>query len=266
MLWVYELPTWLLGALIVGVFTLLSVAGLYATRGIIRRILGPPPGHNQGVDTYVQASVIFYGLIAGLLAVGVWEQYASIDDKVSQEASSLAALYRDARSYPQPYRSKLESEIRVYAKYLISVAWPQQSKGIVPTQGVALVNAIEDTLYAFQPKTTSQSIVATSTIDEFNRYVELRRSRLHAVTAGLPAPMWAVLIIDAVITVIFTYFLGLERWRAHVAMTTLTAVIISLLLFMIAMVDHPFQGGVRVGPGAFELIYKELMVPSGTGP
>jgi len=263
MLWIYDLPSWLLGVLIVGTFTLVSVAGLYATRGLIRRIQGPPPGHNAGVETYVNAAVVFYGLIAGLLAVGVWEQYASIDDKVSQEASSLAAMYRDARSYPQPYRSKLQTEMRIYTNYLINVAWPLQRKGIIPSEGVALLNAVEDTLYAFEPKTRSQEIVATSTIAEFNRYVELRRFRLHAVQAGLPAAMWVVLVIDAAITVIFTYFLGLERWRAHIAMTTLTAVIISLLLYMIAMVDHPFQGGIRVDSGAFELIYKELMLPQG---
>lgn len=99
--------------LIVGTFTLLSVAGLFLTGGSIRRLTGPPPHHNEGVDAYIHFAVLLYGLIAGLVAVAAWEQRSAVDDKVSQEASSLAALYRDVRTYPQPWGRKLTGELRI---------------------------------------------------------------------------------------------------------------------------------------------------------
>ncbi len=259
MFWIYNIPTPLLGVLMVGVITLLALAGLYATRGIVTRIMGPPPGHNEGVDSYIHTVAVLYGLILGLTAVAVWERYTTVDDKVSQEASSLGALYRDVSAYPQPWRSKLQDQVRDYTRYLIDRAWPLQHQGIVPTEGVSRINDVESTLYAFEPKTEEEKIADVLTLGEFNHYVELRRSRLHDVNAGLPGPLWAVILIGAAITIIMGYFFALERFAVHVTMTTFQAVMISLILFMIVVVDQPLRGGISVSPHAFELIYQQLM-------
>lgn len=43
-------------------------------------------------------------------------------------------------------------------------------------------------------------------------------------------------------------------------MTVFAAVMVSLLIFMIAVVDHPLRGAVGIGADAFELVYKQLML------
>jgi hypothetical protein len=258
-LWIYDIPTWLLAVIIVGTFTLLSVAGLYATRRLIRWLMGPPPHHNEFVDAYVHVAVLLYGLIAGLVAVAAWEQRSTVDDKVSQEASSLAALYRDVSTYPQPWSTRLTHELRDYTVYVINVAWPQQREGIIPAQGVQYLDAVGNTLYAYEPKTEGQRVVHAAALEEFNRYVELRRSRLHEVSLGLPPALWIVIVTGGIVTILLTYFLALDRFRVHVIMTIFAAVMVSLLIFMIAVVDHPLRGEVGVGPDAFQLVYKQLM-------
>jgi hypothetical protein len=258
---IYDIPTWLLGMLIVGTFTTLSILGLFATRPLIRWVMGPSPGHSQGVDVFVHAAVLIYGLITGLVAVGVWEQFSSANERVNEEANSLAALYRDAEFYPQPRRATLTRDLRTYTRYVIEVAWPLQREGIVPNAGVNYVDAFQKTLYGFEPKTAGQTILATTTVAEFNRYVELRRARLDATNTGLPSSLWSVIIIGAAITIFLTYFLALERWAAHIILTCLVAVIISLLIFVIVVHNHPFRGNVSIGPGAFELLYQQLMQP-----
>ena len=259
-LWIYDIPTWLLAVLIVGTFTLLSVAGLFATRRWIHRLMGPPPHHNEFVDAYVHVAVLLYGLIAGLVAVAAWEQRSTVDDKVSQEASSLAALYRDVSTYPQPWRARLTHELRDYTAYVIDVAWPQQRQGIIPAQGVQYLDAFESTLYAYEPKTEGQKVVDAAALNQFNSYVELRRSRLHEVTKGLPPALWMVIVTGGIITILLTYFLALDRFKVHVMMTIFAAILVSLLIFMIAVVDHPLRGEVGVGPDAFQLVYRQLML------
>lgn len=259
-LWLYDIPVWLMGVLIIGAFVAVSVAGLYATRGLVARIIGPAPGHNEGVDTYVHSAVLVYGLIAGLVAVAVWEQYSAADEKVREEASALAALYHDVRSFPPPAGPALTGELRAYTEHLISVTWPLQEKGIVPIGGGDYIDRVQDTLYAFEPKTESQKIVETATINQFNRYVELRRSRLASVTAGLPTALWFVIVFGGVVTIVLTYFLALERFSTHVAMTIFAAIVVSLLVFMIVVVDHPFRGEVSISPDAFRLVYDHLML------
>lgn len=257
MLWLYDLPTWLMGFLIVGAFTALSVAGLYATRGFVWAITGPRPGHNEGVDAYIAAAAVFYGIVAALIAVAAWEQFANYDDKVTQEAGAVAALYRNVATYREPYGPQLRQQLRAYTRAVID-GWPLLQQGTVPPEPAALLNAFETTFYSFDPKTAREQIIYASAVEEFEHMVELRRSRLHNKDVGLPAAMWAVVIIGGILTIFLTYFLALERFKVHVTMTIVSAILVSLLIFMIAAVDHPFRGEVSIGPDAFALVYDQL--------
>ena len=257
MLWLYDLPTWLMGLLIVVVFTALSVGGLYATRPLVLAISGPRPGHNEGVDAYIAAAAVFYGLVAGLIAVAAWEQYANFDDKVTQEAGTVAVLYRDVASYREPYGSRLTEELRAYTRAVID-GWPLLQHGVVPPRSAALLNTFQATFYSFEPKDDRERIIHTAAIEEFERMIELRRLRLHDKDAGLPEALWAVVIMGGVLTIVLTYFLALERFRVHLAMTVASGILVSLLIFMIAAVDHPFRGGVSIGPDSFQLVYDQL--------
>jgi len=256
-LWIYDISTWSLCLLIVGTFTIISLAGLFLTRKWILQLSGAMQGHNEGVDIFVGTVGLFYGLIAGLMAVAVWGTYSEMQTRMSAEAGALASLYRDVDSYPEPYRSKLTGYIRDYTRYTIDVAWPEQQKGLVPTD--KYVGLIESTLYSYEPKTESQKIIDASAIAGIGNYIQLRDFRLDNIAAGLPSSLWLVIIFGAIATVFLTYFLALERFEIHVIMTIFTAIMVSLLIFMIAVVDHPFRGTVSVHPDSFELIYNQLM-------
>jgi len=51
--------------------------------------------HNEVISYLLAAVVLFYGVMAGLIAVGIWEQFSSADEKVAEEAAALASVYRD---------------------------------------------------------------------------------------------------------------------------------------------------------------------------
>jgi hypothetical protein len=246
-----------MGLLIVGAFTALSVAGLYATRGFVQALSGPRPGHNEGVDAYIGASAVFYGIVAGLIAVAAWQQFATYDDRVTQEAGAVATLYRNVATLPEPYGSKLRQELRAYTRAVIE-GWPLVQHGVVPPEPAALLNTFQATFYSFEPKTERDRIIYTSAVDEFDRMVELRRLRLHDKDTGLPAPLWAVVVLGGILTVFLTYFLALERFNVHLVMTIVSGILVSLLIFMIAALDHPFRGQVSIGPDAFRLVYDQL--------
>lgn len=88
--------------------------------------------------------------------------------------------------------------------------------------------------------------------------IEWRRLRLHDKDAGLPEALWAVVVLGGILTIVLTYFLALERFKVHLAMTVASGILVSLLIFMIAAVDHPFRGGVSIGSDAFQLVYDQL--------
>ena len=265
MLWIYDLSTPVFGVLCCAAFFILGIVGYFVTRPLVKWLMGPPPGHNEGVDVIIGAVTLLYGLILALIAVAAWEQFAAADNTVGQEAATLRSLYRDVDSYPEPDRTTLTGELQDYTKFVIDVAWPQQQRGIIPTGGTDRISVFEKSLYGFEPKTERARLVDESAIAEFNKMIELRANRLHAVNAGISGSLWAIILIGALITILLTYFLQLERVRAQLTMTSFVTVLIGIVIFMTAAVDHPFRGEVSVGSDAFQQTL-ELMTSHTTPP
>ena len=63
---------------------------------------------------------------------------------------------------------------------------------------------------------------------------DVRQERLLQANAGLPAILWAVLLIGGVIVVAFTYLFGLQSTLVHTLMVAALALTIALVLFTVA--------------------------------
>jgi hypothetical protein len=117
--WVYDLPNWLFAVLTVAVAVAIGLSGFYATRKWAQRVHGDEHSHNDIVGFFLGAVGLFYGITLGLVAVGTWQTYSDVDTKVDQEASAVAALYRDVSSFPDPKRAELQADLREYTRQLI---------------------------------------------------------------------------------------------------------------------------------------------------
>jgi len=75
-----------------------------------------------------------------------------------------------------------------------------------------------------------------------NKLAEYRRLRIFAGNNTIPSVIWVVLLIGGLITVSYTYFLGVKNIRAQYLMTAALTVTITLILVLIYILDHPFTG------------------------
>src|SRR5258706_4497626 len=122
--WVYDLPIWLFGALTIAVTVAIALGGFYATRKWARRVHRDQHSHNDIVGFYLGAICLLYGITLGLVVVGTWQTHSDVDTKVDQEASAVAALYREVSSFPDPKRAELQADLSEYKRQLIDVRWP----------------------------------------------------------------------------------------------------------------------------------------------
>jgi hypothetical protein len=256
---VYDLPNWLFGLLCVAFSVAISVAGLALSRPVVNRILGPGAGYNDIVSYFLSACGVFYGITLGLIAVGAWSTFNEVDTKVSNEASALAALYRDVSSYPEPHRTTLTDQLKEYTRFVIEEAWPQQRVGIVPKGGTERLTTFQQFLYMFEPTSGREEIIHAEAVSRFNVLVTTRRLRLQAVTAGLPSSLWAVVGVGAALSVMLTWLFRLDNLRLHILLVSITSAMIGLLIFLTAAMDNPFRGEVSIGPDAFITVRDQLM-------
>jgi hypothetical protein len=255
----FDLPLLLVGPVLVATLCLFAGVGLTVVRRWIIPRLRVDNGDSDFTGAMLQSIMVFYGLAVALIAVSVWQTYSDVNKAVSEEATALAALYRDACGYPDDFRPTLQNELREYTQNVIQEAWPTQRRGQVPKGGVRLMNVFQGTLFSFEPKTEGQKLLHAETLRAYNHMMLARRLRLDAVQTGLPGVMWAVIILGAFIGLSASFFFRVEDVRLHVIEVFLLAVFIGLVIFMILALDRPFRGDLGIPPDSYQLIYDQLM-------
>lgn len=64
--------------------------------------------------------------------MGAWENFSSVDDAVTQEATTIGVLYRMVDAYPEPHRAVLDELLRSYTRDEIDKSWPLRRQGNSP--------------------------------------------------------------------------------------------------------------------------------------
>jgi len=255
----FDIPLALAGLIIIGSLCLFTMVGLWLVRRFILPHLRVRVEDSEYAGGMLQSIMVFYGLAVALMAVSVSQTYSDVSKVISGEATDLAALYRDVSGYPEPIRTRLQSELRDYTDQIIHQAFPLMAKGKVPSVGVEYMNRFQAMLIAFEPGTEGQKLMHGETLRAYNEFIQSRRLRLDAVNTGLPAVMWMVVLAGAFIGLSASFFFKVEDARLQGIHALLLAIFIGLVIFMIFALDRPFRGDLAVGPGPYQLIYNQLM-------
>ncbi|MBE7210495.1 MAG: DUF4239 domain-containing protein [Gluconacetobacter diazotrophicus] len=261
MLWLYDLPTWLLAVLTVGAFLAVSVGGLLFSRHHVTKWLVFSREINEAVNFFGTAVAALYSVTLGLIAVAVWSNFSSVSGLVSKEAASIGVLYRDMGGYPEPLRNDLRAKLRRYTAFVVEKSWPLQQKGILNDDSTLMVADIHEQMIAYQPTDASTQILHTEAMHKFNEMADLRRQRIDQVDSHLPGTLWTVLLAGAVLTILTGYFFWIEDVRFHILMISILTMFISLMIFLIVALDRPFRGEVSVSADSYRTILQRVMDP-----
>jgi hypothetical protein len=257
--WLYSVPSFLFFLLVIIFVAAVSVSGFLIIRRPVERWLGKPPAQNEVISYYIAATGVVYGITLGLIAVGVWENYNHVNINVEEEAATLAAVYRDVSSYPEPYHTQLTGELKTYTRYLIDEAWPLQEKGIIPSGGVDQMNGFQKVFYSYEPVTEGQKILHASALYSYNNYILMRRLRLQNVTKGVSEMIWWVIFFGGLINLVLSWLFVVKNRTLHILMNALLGALIGALIYLVIVLDHPFSGWFKVSSEPFEITYQQLM-------
>jgi hypothetical protein len=257
--WIYDIPTHKLALGMAALFVGFSWLGVILIRPFVRLfVLRRRSDANDVVGYILSCFCVFYGLLLGLIAVAAYQNFSSVDASVSNEAAALAALYEDVSVYAEPHGQDLRWLLRDFCRYTIRYAWPEYQQGRIPEGSEVRLKAFQERLLAFEPETPSQEIVHAEALRQFNVFMERYRIRQHSVTTGIPAIMWYVVIIGAVLNIMLVWLFDID-FLSHLALGGVLAFFLSTVILLIAAMDNPFRGEVSIQPEAFETLYWDRM-------
>jgi hypothetical protein len=249
----YSHPTWMIGLLVIGAWTGLSVLGLYVFNRFVDVQMRHKDTETVGL-TYAIVAVVYAVLIA-LIVVDVFETFAKGDEIATAEANKLSNLMLDSAGLPPQVATEVLGNINQYIDTVVKSEWPNQRAGKLDQkvfeQGWTVLAELDKELAVFEPQTMGQNVNKAEMLRAMNDLIKARRSRIIAAGEHLPEVVWQILLLGGAVSVVYTYLFGARTFGIHVAITGLIAATISLVFVLIITLDYPFRGEVSVTPEAF---------------
>ena len=241
--------TILAGALIVLSSLALGIGGLALMYRFVPVSL--LQAHYSATGAIYAALYVMFGISLGFSLYLVWQEYEAATQTVEAEAAAVARLYWLADRYPDPQRSRVQDLAVSYTRVVVKDEWPLMSKGQVSPHAEQLMRQLD-------PKNDFQNGLYADALGRLDVLIANRALRSSEVREGIPSVVWFVMVAGAVITVGFTYLFAMRSFKLHAVATGALTIIVVLLLFTVGILNHAFNGDVRIGPEAFELALKQM--------
>ena len=245
----FYVPTIPLGLIIIFASVAISISGLVIVRKFVPH--QKMKLHNDVASAIFQTLGMVYAVLLAFIVVISWQDFDKSTLHVQQEANTLVDLHRDAAALPQSFRGAVYPLMKDYADAVVNEEWNMLARGEESPNARAILRKIWVVYSGYEPKTEGEKIFFAESVSRLNELRELRRFRIIDSKTGIEPILWFILIVGGMVTIAFTFFFGSENFAAHVLMASTLAVMISLILFTILLLDFPFTGSVKISSDMF---------------
>jgi len=258
--WPWPLSFFLVSA----VTTAVAVAGLYLVRkkypaDILKE-------HHEVAAIIFNAFGVLYAVVVAFVVFVTWSGYDDATKNLQLEASQVIDLFHSAKAFPDPVSKVIRDGLVDYTNSVHNGELRRMASGDI---GVYSTGPLRDLIAVFdnmEDKALPNRELYMESLRRVNNLAEYRRLRIFAGNNTVPPMIWLILLAGGLITVLYTYFFGVRNVRAQGIMTSALTIMISLTLFLVYVLDHPFTGTCRVSARPFsealELMQKEYSEPS----
>ncbi len=223
--------------------TSLALAGLYLVR---KRYSAEVLKENHEVAAIIfNAFGLFYGVMVAFVVFVTWSGYDDATKNLQMEANQVADIFHSAEAFPDPASKTMK---RALIDYVTSVydELNRMSQGEIALHSRRALPRLMAIFYQMDEKSIPNRELYAETLTRLNALAQYRRLRIFAGNDTVPWAVWFVLLVGGVFAVSYTCFFGMKNIKAQYLLTTTLTVIITQILFLIYILDHPFAGTSKV--------------------
>ena len=221
-----------------------ALAGLYFVR---RKYSAEVLKENHEVAAIIfNAFGLFYGVMVAFVVFVTWSGYDDATKNLQMEASEALDIFNSAKGFPDPANKIIQQRLRDYVASVYNDEVNRMSQGVISLYSGGAHAKLTPLFYQMDEKSIPNRELYAESLRRLNNLAQYRRLRIFAGNNTVPSVIWLVLLVGGVITVVYTYFFGMKNLKAQHMMTTALTVTITLILFLIYILDHPFTGTSKV--------------------
>ncbi len=230
-----------------GLIILLVAAVAIASMLAVRR-RAPDGSHFKDGD---RAAGVFgvlatgFAVLLGFVVFLAFESYDTSRTGAEAEAQIVAQQFETAQTFPVAARAPLSDELICYARTVVYGEWPQMESGSAELINPWSVDMFR-TLRTVEPRTAAQQAVYSKWLDQRTDRQSARMDRTHGAEGVIPAPLWIVLFLSAIVIFAFMLFFADSGEHAFVQASMMggIAVVITSTFLLLWFLDNPYHRGV----------------------
>jgi len=247
-----EYDSYLVASIVITLTTILSLVGLIIVR---KKVQLQTLSQFHEVGGYLLSVIgTMYAVLLGLIVVDTMTKFESAQQNTLQEANALADVFFLSNQYPAATRNEIQQLCAKYAEFVVTKEWAAMDSGTYNPECRDIAEQIVFAVSKFEPSSNRDQSLYQVVTQEACQMWDSRHARIFCASGALPEAEWAVLIAGGIATVVFTYFFGLENFKAQVAMTAMVALLIALNLYLVLLFGYPHSGDLKVKPRAFDYV------------
>ena len=200
------------------------------------------------------------GFVFAFVTVATWQNYNSVSDTVSKEAHTLFNLYQIMDAYPGEAKKAGQAELIQYAQIVIEQEWPILNQQQFDLNAFKSLDRIKQIFLNHKPSKFEGLAIHNEGLSLLSDYTDLRRNRIESAKSFLAKPMWAALIISAVLLILFSALFKTKNIRIHAVMIALVGASLGVMFFLLVIYDNPFWGPSAIQPTPFQKTLESISI------
>ncbi len=244
--------------LIIALFLGLGLALTFATRRFTdsqtRRT------HND-IAGYIFTTVgAIYAVLLAFVTVIVWQQYNRAAANAASEATAALSMYRNLSLYPeQEQAGKAAQSLVTFMRAVVEDEYPAIAKMKKNQSAGQAMEVLWANTKKIKPQNLQEQVLFGEILKDLNTVAQLRAARIGAaMNPKLLNIMRIALIFGALITIIFAVLFGAESFWWHIVLTSLMAVLIGTILFVMLELEFPFNSGIAIQPDDYRNVLEMI--------
>jgi Protein of unknown function (DUF4239) len=224
--------------------TSFALAGLYLVR---KKYSAEVLKENHEVAAIIfNAFGLFYGVLLAFVVFVTWSGYDDATKNLQLEANEVADIFHLTTEFPSPSAEMMRQTLLDYVSSVYNDELERMSQGEISLHSNLAMLKLITTFYQMDEKAVPNREIYAEALKRLNNLAEYRRLRIFAGNDTVPPVIWLVLLVGSVISISYTYFFGMKNIRAQYLIAASLTVTITMILFLIYVLDHPFTGTSRV--------------------